>query len=47
VVTSVLDKLRVFRISCGCSAVGEAVVGLGAVVLEKVRVFSCVCMCSR
>ena len=46
-VTSVLDKVRVYRISCWCSAVGEGVVGLGAVVLEKVRVFSIVCMCSR
>ena len=47
IVTGVLDKVRVFRIMCGCSVVGEGVLGVAAVVVGKVRVFSRRCRCSR
>ena len=46
-VTVVLDKERVFRIRCGCSGVGEGVLGVGAFVLEKVWVFSSEFWCPR
>ena len=46
-VTVVLDKERVFRIRCGCSGVGEGVLGVGAVVLDKVQVSSSECWCPR
>ena len=40
-VTVVLDKVRVFRIRCGCTEDGEDVLGVGAGVLDKVRVCWC------
>ena len=36
----------VFWIRCGCSGVGDVVLGIGADVLDKVRVFWCGCGCS-
>ena len=39
--------MRVFRIMCDYSVVGEGVLGVAAGVLDKERMFSNRCRCSR